>query len=194
MKQKRKILIIIITLIVIALSFLGGRTFSKYTSEVKGTGTAEIANWVFKVNGNEEVVKTINLFSTHNDETLVNNKIAPGTKGSFDILIDATGSDVGVEYNVKFSNETERPQNLIFKCNDKSYNSIKELEKDLIGTISANEENKTRTITIEWEWKYETGSSENEISKNDNLDTKNAKEIQQYTFDINVAGTQVVPK
>ena len=39
-------------------------------------GTAEIANWVFKVNGKEDVVQNVNLLSTYNNETLINNSLA----------------------------------------------------------------------------------------------------------------------
>ena len=194
MKNKKRLLIILSIVLVLLLAFLCGTTFSKYVSEVKGQGPADIANWVFKVNGNEQNLQTINLFSTYNAETLINNKIAPGTKGQFNIIVDATGSEVGVDYKVKFLNETQRPQNLKYTYNNNTYNSITELEKDLTGTIAANEENKLKTITIGWEWLYETGSNESEITQNDKIDTQNAKDIQQYTFDVNVIGTQVMPQ
>lgn len=194
MKKNKKILFVILILLAIILSFIGGKTFSKYMSQVQGSGTAEIANWVFKVNGTEDLVKNVDLLSTYNNETLIDNKVAPGTSGSFDIIIDATGSEVGVDYKVKFLNETEKPQNLIFIYNDNEYATIQELQEDLSGTINADEDNKTRTITINWKWQYETGENENEINQNDIIDTQNAKDFENYTFDINVIGTQVMPK
>ncbi len=194
MKKNKKVLIIALVLLAITLSFIGGRTFSKYIAEVNGSGTADIANWVFKVNGQEDSVQNVNLLSTYNDETLVNNKVAPGTSGSFNIVIDATGSEVGVDYNVTFLNESEKPQNLVFVYDDTKYSTIQDLEQDLSGTINANEENKTRTITIDWEWQYETGNNENEIAQNDEIDTQNAKQIENYNFDIRVTGTQVTPQ
>ena len=194
MKKKKTILLVICILLAIILSFFGGKAFSKYLSEVKGTGTAEIANWVFKVNGKEDVVQNVNLLSTYNNETLVNNKVAPGTSGSFNIVVDATGSEVGVEYVVQFLNESEKPQNLIFIYQGEEYATIQELEKDLLGTINANDEDKTRTITINWEWQYETGENENEINQNDQIDTNNAKQLENYTFDIHVKGVQVMPQ
>ena len=186
--------LVICVLLAIILSFMVGKTFAKYVSEVKGAGTAEIANWVFKVNGTEDLVQSVDLLSTYNNETLIDNKVAPGTSGHFDIIIDATGSEVGVDYKVKFLNETEKPQNLVFIYNDNEYATIQELQEDLSGTINANEDNKTRTITINWEWQYETGENENEINQNDIIDTQNAKDFENYTFDINVIGTQVMPK
>ena len=194
MKKNKKVLIIALVLLAITLSFIGGRTFSKYIAEVNGSGTADIANWVFKVNGQEDSVQNVNLLSTYNNETLVNNKVAPGTSGSFNIVIDATGSEVGVDYNVTFLNESEKPQNLVFMYDDTKYSTIQDLQQDLSGTINANDENKTRTITIDWEWQYETGDNENEIAQNDEIDTQNAKEIENYNFDIRVTGTQVTPQ
>ena len=194
MIKKKNILLIIAILLAILLSFIGGKTFSKYVSEIQGTGTAEIANWVFKVNGTEDAVQTVNLLSTYNNETLINNKVAPGTSGSFNIVVDATGTEVGVDYRIQFLNESEKPQNLIFTYDDQQYTTIQDLEKDLSGTINANDENKTRTITIYWEWQYQTGENENEINQNDIIDTNNAKQLENYTFDICVAGTQVMPQ
>ena len=75
MNKKKNILIVALILLAIVLSFIGGRTFSKYVSEVNGSGTADIANWVFKVNGQEDSVQSINLLSTYNNETLINNKV-----------------------------------------------------------------------------------------------------------------------
>ena len=170
MNKKKKILLIVAILLVILVSFFCGRAFAKYKAEVKGSGTAEIANWVFKVNGKEDQIQKIDLLSTYDNETLIDNKIAPGTSGKFDIILDATGSDVGVNYQVRFLNESEKPQNLIFVYDNNEYSTIQDLEQNLTGTIDANEENKTRTITIEWKWKYETGSTEEEINQNDIID------------------------
>ena len=194
MSKKKTVLLVICILLALILSFMGGKTFSKYVSEVKGTGTAEIANWVFKVNGKEDVVQNVNLLSTYHNETLVNNKVAPGTSGSFNIVVDATGSEVGIDYTIQFLNESEKPQNLVFTYDNQEYTTIQELEKDLSGTINANDKNKERTITIDWEWQYETGANENEINQNDKIDTDNAKQLDNYTFDIYVTGTQVMPQ
>lgn len=194
MNKKKTALLVICAILAITLSFMIGKTFAKYVSEVKGAGTAEIANWVFKVNGKEDVVQNVNLLSTYHNETLINNKVAPGTSGSFNIVVDATGSEVGVDYAIEFLNESQKPQNLIFTYEDKPYTTIQDLEKDLSGTINANDENKIRTITINWEWQYETGENANEIDQNDIIDTNNAKQLENYTFDIHVKGTQVMPE
>lgn len=65
------------------------------------------------------------------------------------------------------------------------------MEEILSGTISTNEENKTRTFQINWEWKYETGNTKEEIYQNDLIDTEDMNNISQYNFTICVSGEQV---
>ena len=193
MSKSKKIILLLAILIAIVLSFIGGQTFSKYITEVRGEGIAEVARWSFKVNGQDEEVQTINLASTCNNETLIDNKIAPGTEGNFKIIVDGTGSDVGIDYSIKFENESTKPQNLKFKYDEKEYNSIAELQEDLTGTINTNDPEKTKTLSIDWKWAYETGENLEEITQNDKIDTQNAKSISNYTFDVIVTGTQVMP-
>ncbi len=194
MSKKKKIILVVAILSCIAFSFIGGQSYSKYVSEVKGNGLAEVATWSFKVNGQREQVQTIQLSSTCNNETLVNNKIAPGTRGSFNIIVDGTGSEVGINYNIKFANESAKPANLKFIYDSQEYSSVAELEENLSGTIKATDEDKTRTLTISWVWLYETGSNQTQIANNDKIDTQNAQDIATYTFNVIVSGTQVEPQ
>lgn len=193
MTKKRKIIIAIGILLVILLSFVGGQVYSKYVARLKGEGIAQVATWRFKVNGQQEQIQTINLQSVYNNGTLINNKIAPGTKGQFDIIVDGTGSDVGIYYSINFTNEQNKPQNLKFTYNNIQYNSITELTQVLSGVINSNEEQKLKNFTINWEWKYETGSTKEEIATNDKIDTQDGKTISNYTFDVIVSGNQINP-
>ena len=194
LKKSTKIVLLVVAIVAILLSFMGGQAYAKYMSRVTGQGTADIASWSFKVNENEEKLQTISLKSTLNNKTLTNNKIAPGTEGSFQIKLDATGSDVGINYIVRFNNESQKPTNLKFTYEGKTYNSLTELQEVLIGTINADAQDKTKALTIGWNWKYETGSTAQEILANDLVDTENAKQISNYTFDVIVTGTQVMPQ
>ena len=194
MKKSKKIVLLVIAIVAITLLFVGGRAYAKYMARVTGQGTADIAAWSFKVNENEEKLQTISLKSTINNSSLVNNKIAPGTEGEFQIKLDATGSEVGINYVIKFENESQKPTNLKFTYDGKTYNSLKNLQQDLTGTINANDENKVKAITVGWNWKYETGNTAQEIASNDLIDTQDAKQMINYTFDIIVTGTQVAPQ
>ena len=194
MTKTKKTILAIFALLSMLLAFIGGQVYAKYITEIKGDGMAEVATWSFKVNDQKEHIQEIKLASTYNDETLVNNKIAPGTSGNFNIIVDATGSEVGIKYNIAFSDEANKPTNLKFIYEDQEYNSIEELENNLSGIINANEENKTKTLNIGWKWDYETGEDEEEITANDLVDTKDAEKIQNYTFKVSVTGTQVEPQ
>lgn len=194
MKNKRRIVLLIVLIVAVLLSFFVGHTYAKYMAKVTGQGTVDIAGWNFTVNEKEDKIQTISLKSTINNETLINNKVAPGTEGDFQIRIDATGTEVGVNYSIKFENETEKPKNLKFTYDGKIYSSLDELQKVLTGIINANDENKSKVLTIGWNWKYQTGITEAEIKANNIVDTQDAKKISDYTFDIVVSGIQLSPQ
>lgn len=59
------------------------------------------------------------------------------------------------------------------------------------GIIYANNTEKVVNLKIEWKWDYERGSTIEEITNNDILDTKDAQTIQDYKFVINVSGEQI---
>ena len=100
LKKSKKIVFIVVAIMAILMSFVGGQVYAKYMSKITGNGTADIASWSFKVNEKDEKMQTISLKSTINNSTLVNNKIAPGTKGDFQIKIDASGAEVGIDYKI----------------------------------------------------------------------------------------------
>lgn len=194
MSKKKKIIIILGVIFAILLSFIGGKTFSKYRTEVKGQGAANIASWYFNVNGGDKDMEIISLNSTFDDKYITSNQLAPGAKGSFNIVIDTTTSEVGVDYKVEFEEIETKPTNLIFRYENQEYKTLQELQNDLTGTIDANDNEKTRTLTIDWEWPYETGEDPETIAQNDKIDTEEGKELWHYAFDVTVTGTQVVPQ
>lgn len=194
MKKSKKIIFVVVAIIAILVSFLGGQAYAKYMSKVTGNGTAEIASWKFKVNENEEKMQTISLNSTIYNFTLANGRIAPGTSGSFEINIDGSGSGVAIFYTVNFQNETEKPKNLKFKYDGKEFESIELLNHWIVGTIHGDTDAQQRSFIIEWEWPYETGNTPEEIAENDERDTIDAKNISDYRFDVVVTGTQVQPQ
>ena len=139
-------------------------------------------------------MKSVNLIDTNKQDTLLDGKIAPGTSGFFEIIIDASKAEVGIDYDVQFVNETSKPSNLLFKCNETQSYTLKEMENVLKGSINKDDQEKIKIYAIEWEWKYETGENPQSIQKNDEIDTKNGLELENYSFDIEVTGTQMLPK
>ena len=117
MSKMKKIIIVAVILLALVLLFIGGNTFSKYVTEVNGKGVANVAKWSFKVNNNEAQIQTINLASSVDNTTLVDNKIAPGTSGNFEIKIDATGAEVGINIHWEWPYETGKDAQIV--ANDK---------------------------------------------------------------------------
>lgn len=97
-----------------------------------------------------EKMQTIKLNETIDYNTLIREKIAPGTKGEFEIIIKAKQK---VTYGIKFENKSQKPKNLKFyqKGKEKKYENLEEMEEELQGRI----EEKEQKIVINWVWEYE---------------------------------------
>ena len=166
-----------------------GHTYAKYISGDKGSGKAEIAKWSFEIAKNGEQSKNIQLADTVKKTSLVEGKIAPGTNGEILFTLDATGSEVDLEYTVYFENEESKPDNIIFTYMGVDYQYISEIP-EIKGKIFAENSNKTKEIKILWRWDYERGFTPEQIAANDKIDTQTANTITEYTFDIIATGTQ----
>lgn len=195
MKKRRLISLILILLIVfISLSIV--YTNAKYTSTVNGNVTTSVAKYVFNVTGTDsynstDTIENLTLAQTCDEKTLVNGKIAPGTQGDFDIVVDTSGAEVGINYEVTFSNNSEHalPKNLIFTLDGEVWN----FDKKITGTIDANAENKIVNHTVLWCWSYETADDEGNTIIGDMLDTNDGKNAFDYSFTVTATGTQAKP-
>ena len=141
--------------------------------------------YFFDISYRNTKFKNINLQDTINKDTLVNEKIAPGTKGSFDIVLKANKD---TQYKINFVSKNQKPENLKFraKINDQyiseEKNNLEELSKYLIGNIYKNKE---KIITIQWYWNYESSEKDNR------QDTFDAQNLREYEFDIYTVGMEV---
>lgn len=117
--------------------------------------------------------KKIGLGETIDVETLANGKVAPGTKGKFEIVIY---SNKDCYYQVYFQNEMEKPKNMMFYITkENKVQTLEELQEQLKGRVETDIPKK---ITIFWEWEFENGIGEN------GQDTKDGKNLENYCFDI----------
>ena len=181
-------MIVLISIIIVILIL--EITSSKTSKSLKIESEIPISTWSFIVNNKKEEIQKINLFES-NIKAKHESRLAPGTSGSFKIFLDATDSEVDLEYHINSVEEINKPRNLKFIFNEKEYESLKQMEEVLSGTISADENEKTRLFQINWEWKYETGDTKEEIIKNDLIDTEDMNKIRIYNFVICVSGEQV---
>ena len=193
-KSKNKGAVVVLALAIIVAIVLSMYAYSKYTSTLTGNGTSTVAKWSFKVNGQTQTIPDINLGETMDAHSNVaDKKLAPGTSGHFDLILDGSGSEVAIDYNIKLA-ITQKPTNLKFYLDDKYQTPISETDGTLniAGSIALEDVNTPLTKTIYWQWPYETGKTSNEIDKNDETDTKDSG--KNVTMTITVTGTQRDPK
>ncbi len=191
-KKSKKTKTLVIALITILALGLGGVTYAKYASKIDVSAQLDIAKWVFKVNGSTEQKQTINLTETLKPDPslLSTGKIAPGTHGEFKIKIDATGTDVGMNYEVKIKSLSEKPKNLVFSCDGVQLENFTDTTTIGGGQIFTTQEDKTKTFTIGWKWDYESKNNGRTIEENDIVDTQDSQNITDYRFEIISTGVQ----
>ena len=175
-KQKTFVKAGIVLALVTAVS-VAGYTFARYYQSIDiGGATGRIAKWSFS-SANEEST-TISL----SDE-----KLAPGTNGSFEIDINAVGAEVPVDYSVLVSDEINIPQNMKFIAKIKDgegkelsttseYSSFTELANNELtdNRIAYDGSNQERKIEVDWNWDFNeldtTSIDANDASDNQKLD------------------------
>lgn len=123
MKKRSRIVslgVLALTLTMMSTCLMGA-TMARYVTEVTGSATAAVAAWSFKANGETSTLTAIDLGAdgkreAYNENNIMKGVVAPGTKGSFDIVIDGTGSEVGIEYAVTIAEGTNvtLPDDLVF--------------------------------------------------------------------------------
>ena len=201
MKDKIKILklfiIVILVIIVIVVfnskinlfqsdDYIFLKIFQKTTNQPQDTyNTKKEENYVFKVCFKSIDIKQIDLIKTVNKNTYVNEKIAPGTSGSFNILLEANKNS---KYKINFISVNEKPQNLHFKALKDEEEIVKadtleKLSEKLEGNINKKESIK---IEIQWYWDFENNKTNSDIQ-----DTEDSKKIKRYQFNLYALGEEI---
>lgn len=139
----------------------------------------------FKIDYKNIDFKSIDLSKTIDKNTLVYEKIAPGTRGSFNILLD---SNKDLKYKIQFYSINEKPENLKFQALKDEIiigeaNTLEKLSEKLTGYINENEK---INITIKWNWNFESNGEETDIQ-----DTEDAENIKTYQFNILTYGEEL---
>ena len=144
-----------------------------------------INNDVLKVDLKNIDIKQIDLMKTVDKNTCLNKKIAPGTSGNFNILLD-TNKDS--KYKIYFQSVNEKPQNLYFKAikdgkEIAKTQTLEELSEKLDGNIVKKEKIK---INIQWYWNFENNKANSDIQ-----DTEDSKKIKRYQFNLYALGEEI---
>lgn len=197
LKILKLFIIVILVIIVIAVfnskinlfqsdDYIFLKIFQKTTNQPQDTyNTKKEENYVFKVSFKSIDIKQIDLIKTVNKNTYVNEKIAPGTSGSFNILLEANKNS---KYKINFISVNEKPQNLHFKALKDEEEIVKadtleKLSEKLEGNINKKESIK---IEIQWYWNFENNKANSDIQ-----DTEDSKKIKRYQFNLYALGEEI---
>lgn len=118
MKGNKKLLVVAVLLLLLAVSY---STYAIYKSSATGTGSVNAAAWVVEVNDTDIVANnTFTLGTITWDSPTIgqNGTIAPGDSGTVDIVIDASGSEVGVSYAISIDTAALNNSNFTVTASD----------------------------------------------------------------------------
>ena len=176
MKDKKNLILI---MIIIGLVLTNVGTVAYYMRKINGTIKGNTGAFTFDVLHNGNTITTINLYETMENPSLTSKYIIPGDSGKFDLLVDATGTSTGVEYEIDFVG-TNIPKNMKFYLDEAKTKALN-LECGILGYFKPEDQKKQKTYTIYWDWPYDSGY----FNKYD-IDYQN-KEI---TIDVTITGKQ----
>lgn len=192
MKKKKGMVVVVVALLLVLIT--GGvvtLTRSRYQSTAKGTDTVSVAPWVVKVNGTNVVENntfTANQITWADNDYISDGYIAPGRTGSFDIVIDPTGSKVAMEYSVSVDKTQLASYPNITITSVKLGETVLTADSNgnYTGTISLAEveanTKKTITVTIAWENK----------ESNNATDTNYGKDAGEFSIPVTVTVSQKI--
>ena len=158
-----RLVAVLAVVMMFTMCFVGG-TFAKYTSSATGTDEATVAKWSFKV-GETDIATTntftFDLFKTIKDSNGTADEtdmspvdgtiIAPGTRGSFDIVIK-NDSQVNATYAIDYT--VTNTNNIPVKFSVDGTNWFDDINYLDVRSVAINM-GATATVTVQWMWEFE---------------------------------------
>ena len=183
----------------IALTLVSG-TYAKYTSSASGTDSAVVAKWNIKagakgsetsITGSNATV-AFNLFDTINDtgntadETdVADEKIAPGTAGSFEMSIK-NDSEVTARYGISYTlSASDVPIEFSVDDGNTWTTSLSNVAASDSTKIAMNS---SKTVTVMWRWAF-TGDASTNYTSSQTDETDTALGLSTPTVTVNATLT-----
>ena len=188
------LLIILLIAILLASSAVGIWAWARYQSSIQGGATAQVAKWSFKVTGGSNQTKEVSFPITRTDTntTVAEGKLAPGTSGQIDIEVDVTGTETDLVYTIS-GTMVNMPRNLKLYYDVEKTQELAVVEQQFSKgnymTVNDIEQSGVKVETIYWAWPFETGETEEDIVRNNEIDTEDMG--KEMTMALTVEGKQV---
>lgn len=157
--------ILLVFLFLGMILFLSQNTLSKYRDEFDGLTNVQLARWNIKVN-NQEITHSDTLSADitptfQGNDNIAEGVLAPGAKGYYDVIIDASEVDVAFTYQLTLEHvEDEIISDIIltgYSINPDTNQEILTYTDKITGTVELNQD--ITTIRIFFEWNDGDGST-----------------------------------
>ncbi len=195
-KTKLKVLIVFV-IFAFALSIVSN-TYSRYVAAAEENIDIALANWQILLN-NEDITSSSSSVGLINpvileNENVASNKLAPSSRGYFDIDIDASSVELSFNYNIKLD-KNEILDDLfitkyqIIKDENEESDYIDIVNNEINGTINYSKDEiiKPFKIRVFFEW----FDDENNNS-NDENDTEIIKNNESLKINASIKFTQKI--
>ena len=168
-KKRSSMMVRLVAALAVTMMFtmcLVGGTFAKYTSSATGNDNANVAKWDIKVGGTNIATNdtfTFDLFKTIKDSNGTADEtdmspvdgtiIAPGTRGSFEIVIK-NDSQVNATYAIDYTVTNTNTNNIPVKFSVDGTNWFDDINYLDVRSVAINMD-ATATVTVQWMWEFE---------------------------------------
>lgn len=187
--KNRKVFIILSIILVIITTYIIRDTYGLFESKNIMSTNSNIAKWNVLINGTDIksgenfVVDSINIVGSNN---VLNGKMAPGTEGYFEIVIDPTDTDTSILYSVTFDFTKVNGSFAIERIEEVSSGDLIRTGENTYSKVITLDEIKnkvTNTIRVYMKW--------NNVEENNEEDSKIGLTKDNYvSIPVSVTATQ----
>lgn len=196
MKNRKKLLFLLIGILICILLFFIVQIYAKYLTSASGNTNIGIAKWDIVVNdlsikNNTDISNKITPVFPGNDN-IASNIIAPTAEGYFDLNFDFSNADVSFTYEITTSvAENSSVTDLVatgYSVDDGEKVTFANYNDPITDTITLDSNIKTRKIRIFVMWNDDANTTQ--MTNED--DTLSTKSTDPALFNVNISFTQIV--
>jgi hypothetical protein len=159
----------------IAIILIINESYALLQTISSGNVEVKTGSWIIKLNeknisnGITETFTLNNIIYDESDENIENGYIAPGKSGYFDIILDPSGTDVAISYEINVRLEDcDYPENIKLSVENTSTDGDVQVDGNIFkGLISLNDIKSNKTITLRltliWENNEELNESDTKL-------------------------------
>lgn len=182
MNRKLKFILAIIALVFCITQIQ--QTYAKYVDTKEGDTNFTVAKWKILVN-NQDITEAATMSSLINpvyvqNDNVAEGVIAPGSEGYFDLVIDASKTEVSFQYNISVTtSENSSVKDLIitgYTLNDGALIPVDSELNNISNTVYYYSENKVNSLRVYFKWLDGDGESmDNSADTEASLSNNSAK-------------------